>query len=222
MDAGHLVPDGENGHAQILGSHGSGVDPAWFGRPLQWTAMLRTIEVVPYDPAWAATFESLRERLATVVGGRCIGIEHVGSTSVPGLAAKPVIDIDIVISSRVVFPAVREALHEAGYSHRGNLEIPGREAFLQPPKLPRHNLYVCSVDAPGLHDHLVLRDMLRTRPDLCQRYAATKREMARLHPHDIDAYIDGKAAVIAEIMALARAQTSFEHFQPGPAPHPRE
>ena len=93
---------------------------------------------------------------------------------------------------------------------------------MQPAGLPRHQLYVCSVDTPGLHDHLVLRDMLRARPDLRDRYAATKREMARMHPHDIDAYIDGKGGIIAEIMALARAQTSFEHFQPGPAPHPRE
>ena len=184
--------------------------------------MLRSIEVLPYDPAWATEFETIRGRLLAVVGSRCIGIEHVGSTSVPGLAAKPIIDIDVVISSRLVFPAVREALHEAGYAHRGNLDIPGRESFLQPAHAFPHHLYVCSVDTPGLHDHLVLRDMLRARPDLRDRYADTKRAAARLHPHDIDAYIDGKSGVITEIMALARAQSSFEHFQPGPAPHTRE
>ncbi len=184
--------------------------------------MLRTIEVVPYDPAWPAEFDALKAGLLEVIGGLCTGIEHVGSTSVAGLAAKPIIDIDVVISSRLVFPAVREALHDAGYAHRGNLEIPGRESFLQPPKSFPHHLYVCSVDTPGLSDHLVLRDMLRARPDLRDRYADTKREMARLHPHDIDAYIDGKGGVIAEVMALARAQSSVDHFQPGPAPHPRE
>lgn len=184
--------------------------------------MLRTIEVVPYDPAWPAEFDALKAGLLEVIGGLCTGIEHVGSTSVAGLAAKSIIDIDVVISSRLVFPAVREALHDAGYAHRGNLEIPGRESFLQPPKLFPHHLYVCSVDTPGLSDHLVLRDMLRARPDLRDRYADTKREMARLHPHDIDAYIDGKGGVIAEVMALARAQSSVDHFQPGPAPHPRE
>lgn len=184
--------------------------------------MLRKIEVVPYDATWPSLFEALRERIAGALGTLCIGIEHVGSTSVPGLAAKPIIDIDVVISSRLQFPAVRDALHEVGYAHRGNLEIPGRESFLAPPNLHPHHLYVCSVDAPGLHDHLVLRDMLRLRPDLRDRYAATKREMARLHPHDIDAYLDGKTAIIEEVMRLARSQATFDHFQPGPAARTRE
>lgn len=183
--------------------------------------MLRTIDVLPYDPAWPREFERIRERLLSVVGGLCIGIEHVGSTSVPGLAAKPIVDIDVVISSRLVFPAVRSALHEAGYVHRGNLEIPGRESFLAPAHTFPHHLYVCSVDTPNLHDHLILRDMLRARPALRDRYADAKRQAARQHPHDIDAYIDGKSGVIAEIMAFARAESSFEHFQPGPAPAPR-
>jgi GrpB-like predicted nucleotidyltransferase (UPF0157 family) len=176
--------------------------------------MLRTIEVVPYDDAWPRQFEEIRKQLLPFVGHLCVGIEHVGSTSVPGLAAKPIIDLDIIISTRMVFPAVRDALHEAGYAHRGNLEIPGREAFLQPAGVARHNLYVCSVDTPNLHDHLILRDTLRARPDLRDRYAEVKREMARLHPHDIDSYIDGKGPLIEEIMAAGRAAATFEDFQP--------
>ena len=179
--------------------------------------MLR-IEVLPYDPAWPKEFERIRDRVAPAVGELCIGIEHVGSTSVPGLAAKPIIDIDVVISSRMLFPAVRDALHAVGYSHRGNLEIPGREAFFAPADTYPHHLYVCSVDAPGLHDHMVLRDMLRARPDLRERYAAAKRDAAARHPHDIDAYLEAKGGVIAEIMALARAEFGFEQFQPGTMP----
>jgi GrpB-like predicted nucleotidyltransferase (UPF0157 family) len=113
-----------------------------------------------------------------------------------------------------VFPAVRDALGDLGYTHRGNLEIPGREAFQRPPDTFPHHLYVCSVDTPNLHDHLILRDTLRARPDLRDRYAAVKREMAALHPHDIDAYIDGKGPLIAEIMAVGRAAATFEDFQP--------
>jgi GrpB-like predicted nucleotidyltransferase (UPF0157 family) len=134
------------------------------------------------------------------------------------LAAKPIIDIDVVISSRLLFPAVRDSLHTIDYRHRGNLEIPGREAFFAPVETYPHHLYVCSVDAPGLHDHMVLRDMLRARPDLRERYAAAKRDAAERHPYDIDAYLDAKGGVIAEIMTTARAESSFEHFQPGPAP----
>lgn len=176
--------------------------------------MSRRIEVVPYDEAWPRRFEELRQRLFAVVGSLCIGIEHVGSTSVPGLAAKPIIDLDIIISSRLVFPAVRDALHSAGYVHRGNLDIPGREAFLQPPGLFRHNLYVCSADTPNLHDHLILRDILRARTDLRDRYAATKSEMAARFPEDIDSYIDGKGPVIVEAMTAGRAAATFEDFQP--------
>ena len=176
--------------------------------------MQTTIEVVSYNPEWPKRFEEIRSRLVPVLEGLCIGIEHVGSTSVPGLAAKPILDIDVVISSRLVFPAVRDALGDLGYTHRGNLEIPGREAFQRPPDTFPHHLYVCSVDTPNLHDHLILRDTLRARTDLRDRYAAVKREMAALHPHDIDAYIDGKGPLIAEIMAIGRAAATFEDFQP--------
>lgn len=177
----------------------------------------RTIEVVPYDPAWPAQFAVLRDRIAGALGELCVGIEHVGSTSIPGLAAKPIIDIDVVISSRLKFVEVRDSLADLGYVHRGNLEIPGREAFQRPAGTAPHHLYVCSVDTPNLHDHLILRDTLRARPDLRDRYAAIKREMAAAHPHDIDAYIDGKGPVIEEIMAIGRAIATFEDFQPAGA-----
>lgn len=179
--------------------------------------MIRTIEVVPYDEAWPARFAEIRALVAAALGELCIGIEHVGSTSVPGLWAKPIIDLDVVISSRQVFPAVRDTLAALGYAHRGNLEIPGREAFQRPEGTFPHHLYVCSVDTPNLHDHLLLRDTLRARADLRERYAAVKREMAALHPHDIDAYIDGKGPVIEEIMAIGRAIATFEDFQPAGA-----
>lgn len=175
---------------------------------------LHTIEVVDYDATWATRFREVRERIWPALEGLAIGIEHVGSTSVPGLAAKPVIDIDVVISSRGRFPAVREALHTLGYLHRGNLGIPGREAFHRPPETYPHHLYVCSVDTPNLHDHLVLRDTLRQRPDLRDRYAAIKRQMAALHPHDIDSYIEGKGPLIEEVMRAGRANATFSDFQP--------
>ena len=85
---------------------------------------------------------------------------------------------------------------------------------MQPPGIFRHNLYVCSVDTPNLHDHLVLRDMLRARPDLRDRYAATKYEMAERFPDDIDSYIDGKGPVIVEAMTAGRAAATFQDFQP--------
>lgn len=179
--------------------------------------MLRVVQVVPYDSSWPRQFAEIRDRVIAALGGLCIGVEHVGSTSVPGLCAKPIIDLDVVISSRLRFPEVRDRLATLGYVHRGNLDIPGREAFQRPEDTVPHHLYVCSVDTPNLHDHLILRDTLRARPDLRDRYAAVKREMAALHPNDIDQYIDGKGPVIQEIMAIGRAAATYEDFQPAEA-----
>ncbi|MGE3073338.1 MAG: GrpB family protein [Dehalococcoidia bacterium] len=179
---------------------------------------MQKIEVVPYDPEWPVEFERIRQRLLPILGTNCIAIEHVGSTSVPGLAAKPILDIDVLISSRVVFPVVRDLLEASGYTHRGNLEIPGRESFAAPEGSYRHHLYVCSLDSPGVHDHMTLRDMVRARPDLRERYAAAKRGAAERHPYDIDAYIEDKGGTIREIMATYEAEFGFDQFQPGQPP----
>ena len=102
---------------------------------------MRRIEVVDYDPHWPETFETLRSRIWTAVGDVALSVEHVGSTSVPGLAAKPIIDISIVVPERSDVRTGISRLATLGYVHRGDLGIAGREAFANPEGLPRHNLY---------------------------------------------------------------------------------
>ena len=87
------------------------------------------ITVLPYDPAWKQAFEDIRAELSEALGGLCTGIEHVGSTAVPGLSAKPTIDIDVMISDRSQLDVVIKALGLIGYIHEGDLGITGREAF---------------------------------------------------------------------------------------------
>lgn len=130
-------------------------------------------------------------------------IEHVGSTSVPGLSAKPFIDIDVVIASEDRFPAVRDRLEAGGYRHEGDRGIPGREAFryTDKPHLMRHHLYVCVSGNPELRRHLAFRDHLRSDSDDRDAYAEVKRAAAARHPHDIDSYIAEKGAIIARILA---------------------
>ena len=132
------------------------------------TDLNRPVIVVPYDPAWPEEFEKIRAHIWPAIQGAAECVEHVGSTSVPGLAAKPVIDIDIVISDEHHFPAVKAALESLGYWHNGDQGIPGREAFkydpAQKPELMRHHLYVCAADSVELQRHLTLRDHLRTHP----------------------------------------------------------
>lgn len=164
---------------------------------------MRSIIVVDYDPAWAATFERLRATLWPVVADVAVAIEHVGSTAVPGLAAKPIVDLDVVVRGRADVPAVVGRLTALGYDHRGDLGIEGREAFRSPDGTPAHHLYVCRSDAASLANHLALRDHLRAHPERAHAYGALKRRLAHECAHDIDAYVAGKTDFIVEILREA-------------------
>jgi GrpB-like predicted nucleotidyltransferase (UPF0157 family) len=160
-----------------------------------------------YDPSWPDRFESLASPLRTLLNGIDAEIEHVGSTSVPGLAAKPIIDIDIVVTTKHDLVAVTERLQSIGYLAKGTRGIPGREAFDQPPDLPTHHLYAIERGSKPYLDHMLLRDLLRRRDDLRQRYAQVKREHAHLlGAMDRMGYQDAKSDVIAELLNLARSE----------------
>ena len=161
----------------------------------------RNIVVVPYDENWKLRFEEIAGELREVLGRLALTIEHVGSTSVPGLAAKPIIDIDVVIEDESKLQAVIESLAKIGYQYEGNLGIPGREAFGYEGKthLMEHHLYVCPKDSSELRRHLSFRDYLRAHPNAVLEYSRIKEEAARLYPHEIDGYINHKGTVIEKI-----------------------
>lgn len=163
--------------------------------------MKKHVVVEPYDEAWKDDFAAIRDELEAVLNGLVLRIEHVGSTSVEGLSAKPVIDIDVVISDRSVLPEVISALESIGYSHEGDLGIPGREAFKYKGKdhLKKHHLYVCTQDAEELKRHITFRDYLRSDPDAVAEYSRIKEEGARLYPDDIDKYIEHKSPFIESV-----------------------
>ena len=160
----------------------------------------RIVQVVDYDPNWVEQFAQLRDRLSPCVGDIAISIEHVGSTSVPGLAAKPIIDLDIVIPTRQDLAVVILLLAELGYSYQGNLGIEDREAFSSAEDEPPHNLYVCPRDSAGLRNHLALRDHLRANPQDASAYAALKRRLALEFPNDVERYAEGKTDFILSIL----------------------
>ena len=159
------------------------------------------VVVLPYDGAWKNDFEEIKAELMTVLDGLVLGIEHVGSTSVPGLAAKPVIDIDVVIEDADSFEKVKTALETIGYLHEGDLGIHGREAFKYDGKdhLRKHHLYVCQKDSAELKRHISFRDYLRAHSDAVKEYGRIKEEGAELYPYDIDSYIAYKALFIENI-----------------------
>lgn len=159
-----------------------------------------SIVVVPYSSAWRTSFEALHARLWPALKDELLAIEHVGSTSVEGLAAKPILDVDLIISSRERLPAVIEALRELGYTHRGDLGIPDREAFRHQHAL-EHNLYVCVEGAAALKNHLILREHLRANAEDRDAYGALKLKLASQFADDRDAYLDGKTSFIVNILA---------------------
>lgn len=164
---------------------------------------MRTQKIIvqPYDRAWKMAFEDIRQELEMSLGGLIICIEHVGSTAVEGLSAKPCIDVDVVIKDYTIFAAVVEKLAGIGYFHEGDLGIEGREAFGYTGKdhLMKHHLYVCPQNSRELHRHITFRDFLRQHPEAAQKYGQVKETAAQLFPENIDGYMAYKAPCIAAL-----------------------
>ena len=164
---------------------------------------MRTIIVADYDPSWPAAFERVRATVWPAVGAIALAVEHVGSTAVPGLAAKPIIDVSLVLRSQADVPVAVERLATLGYVHQGDLGVKGREAFESPDGLPAHHLYACPRDSPALANHLAVRDYLRAHPEAAAEYGQLKRRLARQFPHDIEGYVDGKTDFLLAIVRAA-------------------
>jgi putative hydrolase of the HAD superfamily len=169
--------------------------------------------LVAHDPTWAGEFAELSEIYRAALGDLLLRVEHVGSTAVVGLLAKPILDIDLVIADTTAFAATSVALSALGYIHRGDQGIAGREVFnraddhtpfTQPPRRwLAHHLYVCCADSRELHRHLAFRDALRRSPLLCDRYAAIKNELARQSGGDRKRYALLKEAACRELVESA-------------------
>ena len=165
--------------------------------------MTARVIILDYDPLWPQQFQTLRSRIAAVLDELPTAIEHVGSTAVPGLAAKPIIDIDVLLKSSTDFPLVIARLSSLGYEHRGDLGVTGREAFRVPPDDVPHHLYVCPHDSQEYRRHIAFRNHLRTHPEDANAYAALKRMLADKFGADRDAYNKGKAEFVADILRRA-------------------
>jgi GrpB-like predicted nucleotidyltransferase (UPF0157 family) len=169
------------------------------------------IVVLDYDPAWPAWFSRLCDLVWPAVADLALRIDHVGSTSVPGLAAKPVIDMDIVVAAEDRLHPVIDRLAGIGYHWLGDLDVPGREAFSPPDDadLPRHHLYLVVENNKAHLDHVLLRDLLRRDPNVREAYAALKRRNAELAEGDIERYVAAKASWVAAQLTRAREEAGL-------------
>jgi GrpB-like predicted nucleotidyltransferase (UPF0157 family) len=166
------------------------------GRPVSWNA----VEVVDYDERWPADFRRVANEIGAVLGELIIGIEHVGSTSVPGLGAKPIIDIDVLIRSNAPFAQIRDRLERFGYIHRGPRGVAGREVFRCVIDLPKHLLYVSEQTSRPVIEHLGFRNRLRNDPAVAAAYVKLKRDLAQRFRNDRERYTEAKTDFIRRIL----------------------
>lgn len=174
---------------------------------------MKRIEVVAYNPNWPNQFAELRKLYEYELDNLIQRVEHVGSTSVPGLAAKPILDIDLVIKDWDVLPLIIDKLNELGYTYQGDLGVKDRESFKRQDEYvpysepqrawPIHHLYVCIEGGEGLVNHITLRNYLRAHPEKVEEYAQLKQELAARYTYDIDAYVEGKTQFIMSIVGAS-------------------
>jgi GrpB-like predicted nucleotidyltransferase (UPF0157 family) len=165
------------------------------------------VRIVDYDPAWPAAAARELRLLGEALGGLAVRLDHVGSTAVPGLAAKPIIDLQVSVAALEPRAAFVEPLEAVGYLFVPYPDSPDYHFFGKPPERPRtHHVHVCLAGSHEERRHLAVRDLLRADPEEAARYEAVKRASVRLHPQDRLAYMAGKEAFIVamERRALER------------------
>ena len=162
------------------------------------------VRIVDYDPAWPALAESELRRIKDALGEVAVRLEHVGSTAVPGVAAKPILDLQLSVEAiesreRYVGPLERQ-----GYLFVPAPKSPDHHFFAKPPERPRsYHLHVCAASSEHEFRHIAVRDFLRTHAEEAARYAALKRRLVALHPQDRLAYIEGKDEYVAALETRA-------------------
>jgi len=168
--------------------------------------MARRITVVPYDPIWRKQYLAAAARLRELLGSELLAIHHIGSTAVPGLAAKPTIDLLLVVRSLAALDARDDAMRAAGYEPRGENGLAGRRYYVRG-SADEHREHVHAWEAghPRIAEHLGFRDYLRARPEARLAYGRLKLALAAEYGDDPAAYTAGKEAFIGQVLALAQA-----------------
>ncbi|MFT3766029.1 MAG: GrpB family protein [Minicystis sp.] len=157
-----------------------------------------------YSPEWPAAFEREAARIRAILGEEIVRVHHIGSTSVPGLAAKPIIDVLPLVRDIARIDGYTEAFRTAGYAAWGEYGLAGRRFFTKDEGAYRtHNVHIYQVDDPDADRHLAFPAYLRVHEDVRREYEALKREVYALHPADVGAYNDGKDAWIKRIQVIA-------------------
>jgi len=166
---------------------------------------MKQVTVFPYDPQWPAAFERGAAEVNAALGESLLAIHHIGSTSIPGIHAKPIIDMLAVAGDLSEVDQRAQRMQEIGYVAMGEFGIPGRRYFRRDNAagVRTEQVHAFAANSPHIRRHLAFRDFLRSHADLAQEYSELKQHLARAHPFDLEAYMDGKDAFIRETEARA-------------------
>jgi GrpB-like predicted nucleotidyltransferase (UPF0157 family) len=162
---------------------------------------MKEVEVLPHDTAWREAFEAEAQRLGPALGPTVIAVHHIGSTSIPGIYAKPVIDILVEVTDISAVDEQYSAMESLGYEVMGEFGIPGRRYFRKDGANGKrtHQIHVFQAGSPQVSRHLAFRDHMIAHPSDAEYYSRLKQRLAAQHPLDMDAYMDGKDGFIKEI-----------------------
>lgn len=160
---------------------------------------MRKVEVCSYQEKWPVLFQEEAERLSQLFGNELIAIHHIGSTSVPGLKAKPIIDILPVVKDISVVDRYNEEMQSLGYEPKGEFGLPGRRFFQKGGNNRTHHVHMFQDGNDEITRHLAFRDFLKSHPHIRKTYGELKESLAKQFPLDMESYINGKNAFVKEI-----------------------
>ncbi len=166
---------------------------------------MREVVVVPYDPRWPSTFQRVAGEVKEALGECLVEMHHIGSTSIPGIHAKPIIDVLAVTGDLTEVDRRAARMREIGYEPMGEFGIDGRRYFRRDDAagVRTEQVHAFASGSPHLLRHLAFRDYLRAHGEVAQEYARLKQHLAAAHRYEIEAYMDGKDAFIRETQAKA-------------------
>ena len=166
---------------------------------------MRQVIVTPYQSSWPEAFQQGKEQLKTIFGDRLLAVHHIGSTSVPGLSAKPILDILAVVDSLDGIEAFDAAMEQIGYEAKGEFGMPGRRYYRKGGDNRTHHIHLYADGNPEIMRHVVFRDYLRQHPEEVEAYSTIKERLAHQYPEDISAYIAGKDSFVKTMEQRALA-----------------
>lgn len=172
---------------------------------------MRKVEVVPHDPQWRDAFEAEAKPVAAALGGNVVAVHHIGSTAIPNIYAKPVIDLLVEVRDITEVDEQSSAMKSLGYEVMGEYGIPGRRYFRKDNRegIRTHHVHAFEAGSAEAGRHLAFRDYMIAHHVDAQRYSELKRKLAEEHPQSIDGYMDGKDSFIKEMdLRAARWRTS--------------